>query len=246
MRLLLDVTKGIKELLPELAVSVRLNIDDFVAGGIDSEEAIKIAKYLEKAGVDIINCSCGTYKSGLTSIEPASYAEGWRVYLAEEVKKHVSIPVMTGGVIRTPQLADHIIKNNQADFVFLGRSLLADSEWANKAVMGQVDEIRPCITCNNCIDNNFKGLRVDCTVNPRTGRDNELYYFMEKTRTNYKAAVIGSGPAGMQAALSLQNNGFQVTLYEKDDILGGLLNLAAVPPGKERIGQLRDYFIRQL
>jgi len=246
MRLLLNIVQGIKRSTPELAISVRLNIDDFVPGGLDLGETIEISQQLENVGVDVIHCSCGTYESGLKSIEPASYEEGWRVYLAEKIKKGVKIPVITGGVISKPEFANQIIEKKQADFVFLGRSLLADSDWVNKAQNGKVDDIRPCIMCNNCIGSNFRGVSVHCAVNPRTGRERQFNYYVKTPKNNSNAVVAGSGPAGMQAALSLKRNGLNVTIFEKDNRLGGLLNLACIPPHKQRIGLLRDYLMRQL
>lgn len=243
-RFLLEIIKGIKASAPELKISVRLNIDDFVEGGLEIQESIKICRELEKQGADIIDCSCGTYQSGLSSIEPASYEEGWRVYLAETVKRHVKIPVITGGMIRNPAFANKVLKDKRADFIFLGRSLLADPNWPNKAKTGQMDKIRPCISCNTCIAHNFKGLGIRCSVNPELGREKDLHI---KTGTlKGKAIVVGGGPAGIQAAVSLKRQGIAVTLYEKENRLGGLMNLAAVPRHKKQILRLRDYMIKQL
>ena len=243
MRLLLEIVTGIKQLLPRLALSVRLNIDDFVSGGFDMNESLTVCQALQQAGADVINCSCGTYESGLKSIEPASYPEGWRTYLAEAVKKTVTIPVMSGGMIRDPQMADRIIAEGKADFIFLGRPLLADPLWPMKARQDLVGDIRPCIGCNNCIRHNFNGLEVRCTVNPYTGHERKLF----RTNMSYshlRAVVVGGGPAGMQAALSLQQRGVGVQLFELEEQLGGGLNLAMATPHKDKIRQLRDYMIR--
>lgn len=244
-RFLLDITAGIKSVLPDLTLAVRLNIDDFVAGGLNLEESLEIARQLEAAGADIIHCSCGTYESGLKSIEPSSYQEGWRIYLAHAVKQAVSIPVIGGGMIRNPAIANQIIRDGQADFVFLGRPLLADPYWPQKASRGQVEEIRPCIGCNRCISNNFKGLAVRCTVNPYTGREK---YKPVSTPLNkhLKAIVLGGGPAGLQSALALHKSGIKVRLYERDDQLGGFMNLAGLTPHKERILAWRDYMCRTI
>ena len=246
MRILLEIVQGIKAAASGLCLSVRLNIDDLTENGLKPPESVKIAQALALAGVDVINCSCGIYESGLNSIEPSSYAEGWRVYMAEEVKKNVDIPVITGGMVRSPAMADNIITEGKADFVFLARSLLADSEWPEKARSGRVDEIRPCITCNNCIENNFKGRAVRCAVNPHTGRERKFDYMTKPSRSAGKAIVIGGGPGGMQAAAALHRQGFGVTLFEKEDQLGGLLHLAGVPPYKQKILMLKDYMIRRL
>lgn len=246
MAFLLEIVNGIKGQAPNLALGVRLNIDDFIDGGLGMKESIIIAQKLESCGVDVINCSCGTYESGLTSIEPSSYAEGWRMYLSEEVKKAVNIPVIGGGIIRDPSQAEEVISTGKTDFIFLGRALLADSDWAKKAQEGRSREIRPCIMCNKCIENNFKGLPVHCSVNPTTGREHQLKLVEGQRSYQPRVVVVGSGPAGMQAAISLQNRGFEVILYEKESQVGGLLNLACLPPGKHWIARFRDYLSRQL
>lgn len=244
MRFLLDIVKKIKESLSGLALSVRLNIDDFTPGGLQMEESLQVCQALEQAGVDLIHCSCGTYDSGLTSIEPASYKEGWRVYLAEAVKEVVQIPVVTGGMIREPDFAETIFQQQKADFIFLGRPLLADPFWPQLVKVGYPEAVRPCISCNNCIGNNFQGLPIRCAVNPYTGR--EKHRSSQKINKPAYALVIGGGPAGMQAAISLQQRGFHVQLYEAQEELGRTLTLAAAAPYKGQIAVLRQHLLFQL
>ncbi len=246
MRILLNIIRGIRELVPDLALSVRVNIDDFVPGGLKTDESSIICHCLEQAGVNMINCTCGTYESGLTSIEPASYPEGWRIYLAEEIKKAVSIPVAGGGMISSPEFGSELVEKGRCDLVFLGRSLLADAQWPNKARSGQTKDIRPCIRCNQCIASNFRGLPVSCTVSPHTGRERQFSRFGINSKTQYRAAVIGSGPAGLQTAVSLAGLGMEVILYEKEAQAGGLMNIAAIPPHKQRISELKNYMLYQL
>lgn len=238
MRILMEVVSGIKAENSGLAISVRLNIDDFTPGGLQPEQSGIVARELEKHGADIINCTCGTYESGLTSIEPASYPEGWRVYLAEAVKQQVHIPVVTGGMINNPAFAEQVVAEGRSDLVFLGRSLLADPNWAGKAQRGRVEDIRPCIRCNGCINLHFAGMPVSCTVNPATGREKQYHTRLAKVPVKSRVDIVGAGPAGIQAALTLDRMGFEVSLYEKSPRPGGLLSLAAMPPYKERI---RDY-----
>lgn len=247
IRLLLDIVTGVKQDMPELAVSVRLNIDDFVPGGLQPDESIEISLRLEQAGTDVIHCSCGTYESGLTSIEPASYQEGWRVPLAEQVKKHLHIPVIAGGMISNPAFANQVIKENRADFIFLGRSLMADPDWLVKASQGKSQEIRPCIRCNNCISSHFIGSPVSCTVNPAVGREGQYGVVKPlQAETKRKVHIVGAGPAGMQAGITLDSMGFEVSIFDKEDKAGGLMNLAGLPPHKGRILELRDYMLGQL
>lgn len=243
-RFLIEIVDRIKNEVPDLIMSVRLNIDDFVEDGFGIPESLMVCQALEKAGADIIHCSSGTYESGLKSVEPGTYEEGWRVYLAEAVKQVVGIPVITGGMIRQPEYANHIVAAGRADFVFLGRPLLADPEWANKAKRGRVSCIRPCINCNNCIESEFAGQAVRCTVNPGTGQEIEL---SEENCLNRpaRAVVVGGGPAGLQATVSLRRQGMEVFLLEKSSRLGGLMHLASLPPHKERIEQLRLFMCQE-
>ena len=244
MRFLLKIIDRIRETVGEMPISVRFNASDFLSGGIELEEGVEIAQRLEEAGIDALNVSSGMYESGLTSIESVSYEEGWRVYLAEAVKKAVSIPVIAGGVIRTPQTAETVLEEGKADFIFIGRGLLADAEWANKARAGKIEEIRPCVSCNTCINRDFLGLQIRCAVNPYTGR--EARFRMTKTTNPKRIWIIGAGPAGLQAAIALSNKGHRVELIEKGDQLGGLVNLAQLPLYKCRLGQFKEYLIREV
>ncbi|MGI6469529.1 MAG: FAD-dependent oxidoreductase [Syntrophomonadaceae bacterium] len=246
MRILLEIIAGIKLQHPSLAISVRLNIDDFIPGGLQPEQSVLIAQELEKHGANLINCSCGTYESGLTSIEPASYPEGWRVYLAEKVKQRVQIPVVTGGMIYNPDFADKVIAEGRADLIFLGRSLLADPKWPIKAQRGKCEDIRPCIRCNGCINLHFAGMPVSCTVNPSTGRETQYRTRLARIPVASKVDIIGAGPAGIQAALTLDAMGFDVNLFEKDSHPGGLLKYAAKPPHKERINDYHRFLVNCL
>jgi len=243
-RFLLDLITRIKSELPNLILSVRLNIDDFIDDGFGLPESLQVCQSLEKAGVDIIHCSTGTYESGLKSVEPDCYPEGWRIYLAEAVKKTIDIPVIAGGMIRSPEYADKIIAEGRSDFVFLGRPLLADPQWPNKAGLGLTSTIRPCIGCNGCIDDSFKGLGIRCTVNPQVGRGNQDNH--SYCSRPARAVVVGGGPAGMQAALSLQRHGIATILFEAKSHLGGLMPVAAVPPFKEKIKKLCEYMIQEM
>lgn len=245
MRFLVNILSGIKKACPGLIISVRLNMDDFVPGGLQLEESVKIAVRLEEEGANLIHCSSGTYESGLKSIEPSSYREGWRAYLAGEVKKWVKIPVISGGILCSPAFANQLIASDQADYIFLGRSLLADPDWVNKVKQGEHQRIRPCLLCNRCIESSFKGVSVRCTVNFWTGREARQMP-VKTTSTNNKVAVVGSGPAGMQASLSLKKLGFDVKVFEKASQPGGLLNLASRPPHKHRLARYRDYLLGEL
>lgn len=244
LRFLLEIIEGIRQAVEEMPLSVRFNASDFLTGGIELTEGIEIAKRLEQAGVNALSISSGMYESGLTSIESISYPEGWRVYLAEAVKKAVNIPVITGGVIRSPEYAETVLREEKADFVFIGRGLLADPDWPNKARAGRVKDIRPCVSCNTCINRDFMGLRIRCAVNPYTGR--EAQFKPRKTENPKFICIVGAGPAGIQAAIALAQKGHRVELIEKSDRLGGLVNVAQLPTHKQRLGLLKDYLVREV
>lgn len=246
MRFLLEIVTGIRQLCPQLLLSVRLNLDDFTPEGLKLSESLQVCQALEQAGIHVLHVSCGTYPSGLNSIEPSSFPEGWRMYLSQEAKKVISIPVIGGGMVRQPSFADQVLKNGQADFVFLGRPLLADPDWVQKAAQGREQDIRPCIVCNQCIGSKFKGLALNCTVNPYAGKEKEQPIHFLRKGCRRKVVVIGGGPAGIQTALTLDQYGLNVVLYEQENRLGGQLNLACVPPFKYRIKQYRDYLQHRL
>ena len=243
----LEIIRGMREELgPDYPILFRLSGDEFIDGGMDLEETKEAAKILEKAGIDAVDVSAGTYDSMVTTVEPISYAQGWKIYLAESIKKGLDIPVIGVGVIRKPDFAEKLLEERRVDFVGLGRALLADPEWPVKAKTGRVKEIIPCISCNDgCLGGRiFRDLSLRCTVNPFTGREHLKDTI--KPGNKKRVLIIGGGPAGMVAALTAQKRGFRVRLYERGSHLGGQLRLAAVSPGKEKIGWFLDYLLNQI
>ncbi len=238
-RLLLEIITAIKSKLPRLALGVRVNMKDFVRGGLELDEGLQLAALIEAAGADILNVSSGIYESGQTSIEPASFEEGWRIDVAAAVKAKVGIPVLGGGVIRHPDFAEELINAGKADFVWVGRGMIADPYWASKALSGNYERIRPCLSCNTCIGSSFRGVPLHCTVNPYAGREWRLGPV--SGLDGKRVLVVGGGPAGMQAAVSLARAGAGVDLLEQKDNLGGLLPIASLPPHKQRLAELVEY-----
>lgn len=244
----LEIIQGIrKELGPDFPLLFRFSAEEFIEGGRNLEESKRVAKMLEDAGVDALHVSAGTYDSITSMIEPMSYPQAWKIHLAEAIKKVVKIPVIGVGVIRSPEVAEAILKDGKVDFLALGRALLADPYWPEKAREGREKQITPCISCNiGCIGGRiFRGLHIRCTVNPLAGRE-RLKESLMPIGIKKKVFVIGGGPAGMVAALTAKKRGHQVTLYEKNDQFGGQLQLAAVVPGKEKIAWFRDYLLNQI
>lgn len=241
MRFLEEIILGIKEQCgPDFPVTVRLSVDEFVKGGIDVELGKRIGMYLEKIGVDAIHASAGTYESFEVVIESPLYEQGWRVYLAEEMKKAVSIPVIAVGVIREPEFAESILAESKADFIAIGRGQIADPEWVHKVIEGRENEIRKCICCMHCIRSVGKHLPVQCAVNVRAGREKEFDHLTQIQEKRH-VVIIGGGPGGMEAARVLSEKGYQITLFEKDDKLGGQLHLVSKPIHKEKMNWFIEF-----
>jgi len=242
MRFPLEIIKGIRQSLgPNFPICFRFNADDFVEDGITLDEAKIIAKILEDAGVNILSVSVGIYETMPKLLEPFHFEEGWRVYTAEAIKKVVNIPVISVGVIRNPEFAEAVIAEGKADFVAIGRGLIADPEWPKKAYEGRDEEIRKCISCNTCIGLKvFAGQKMRCAVNPKVGYEWK-YQCLPSVSARKKVVVVGGGPAGTYAAITAAWRGHEVTLFEKEDKIGGQLNLSSLPPGKDKINWFTEW-----
>lgn len=246
MRFAMNIIQGIKRTCGrDFPLIIRLSVDEFVDGGITLEEGCKIAARMESAGVDGVHVSCGTYESFPKFIEPVSYDQGWRVYLAEAVKKAVKVPVIAVGVIREPAFAERILIENKADFISIGRGLITDPDWCYKARNGATSSIRKCISCLYCIDNAMQGAHIGCAINARAGRELE-FGEPEKKGGRRKVMVIGGGPAGMEAARILAMRDFDVVLFEKSERLGGQSIIGSRPRGKDKMLWLIDYLQHEL
>lgn len=252
LRILTEMISGIKERCGEdFPVGVRLSVDEFLnQNGVSEdyihiEDGIKIAVALEQAGIDYLDVSCGMYETGMTCVEPISFKQGWRRDLIAAVKAHVTVPVIGVSVIREPELAEKFLEDGVEDFVALGRAWLADEAWGKKVWEGDEKSLRKCISCLRCFESlnawNIAGMPPECAVNPRMAREkkfDELPYDCE----GHTAVVVGGGPAGMCAAETLALRGVKVTLLDRQDELGGTVNLAKKPPLKERMQWVTDYY----
>lgn len=255
MRFLSEIITAIKNEMPDYPVSVRISADEFLKSigvtrqGLELEESIAIAKELEKLGVDIINVSAGLYETANATIEPMSYPEGWRTYLIKGIKEAVTIPVMGVGVIRHPEFAEKLLKEGNQDFVAMGRTHLADSEWVNKTMDGKENQIRKCISCLHCfetyMDCMVTGKPLECALNPCTGQELK-YAELKSDGAGRTVVVVGAGPAGMEAARVLALRGFKPVVLEKNAEAGGQLLYAQRPPKKEKINWLIDNQLEQL
>ena len=224
----------------------RLMSHDRVEGGVSTADAIAFTQIFQNNGVDAVDLVTGSAVSHEWSAPPYYLPAGCNTDVSEAVKRNVRIPVCVAGKINDPYLADRILSEGQADFVDIGRSLLADPDFLKKAQEGRADEIRRCIACDRCgfaivasLDPFF------CSVNPAVGREKEFELKLAPTGKKKKVLVVGGGPAGMEAAVVAEARGHTVTLWEKGDKLGGALNFA-VMPYKEDLRVFANYLKRQL
>jgi NADPH-dependent 2,4-dienoyl-CoA reductase/sulfur reductase-like enzyme len=220
-----------------------LSGDEYVDGGLKIEETKQIAQILEKEGADALHVSACNVVSGYLNQPPYYVEEGVFVHLAEAIKSVVNIPVITVGRIRNPVMADQIVRDGKADFVSMGRALIADPYLPKKAEEGRFEEIIPCISCNRCIQTQRKEA-IQCAVNPETG--NEDRFKISKSDRPKKVWVIGGGPAGLKAAEVAALRGHKVTVFERGNQLGGRMRLAAIPPKKAVLNDFLDYLERRV
>ncbi len=254
-RFLLEVMDRVRKAVgTDYTVWWRLNgqeygLEEFgIENCITLEEAQQVAQWLEQAGADAMSVTCwgmGVY----TNWHRATMAEprGNLIPLAEGIKKVINIPVLAAGGL-DPELGEKVLEEGKADFICMGRGLLADPELPNKAASGNVEEINRCIRCNYCADicMSKKGGtgQIGCTVNAVLGHEGE--YTLTPAKRKKRVMVVGGGPAGMEAARVAALRGHHVTLCEKSDALGGQVKLAKVPPHKEEIGLFLSYLERQV
>jgi len=254
LRLLLEMVAAIRESCgQDFPIIVRYKqatwpfpLDEAFEELEEVKEAKIIAKRLEEAGVDALHTSYGYVWEYFP--EPSSHwPENFCLPLAKAIKKVVSIPVILTGRVRDPDLAESILRDGDADFIAMARALIADPDWPKKYAEGHVPEIWSCIACNECFRSIEKHNQVHCTVNPTVGR--ELLYDYRKLETAAKpkeVMVIGAGPAGMEAARVAALRGHQVTLVEKEDVLGRKLELASRLPGRKTFKDILSYYTTAL
>ena len=249
MKFPLSIVEGIRgNVGPDFPIIFRLSGDEFIEGGLTLEDTRQIALRLEAAGVDALSVSAGIYESPpwYSRIFPTmGMPVGCNVPLAQEIKKVVKIPVIVAGKLGNPLLAEKVLRAGQADLIAMGRALLVDPELPRKAQEGRLDDIRPCLYCNEyCSGNISRMWRISCQVNPSLGQEKE--YRIRPAEKSKKVLVAGGGPGGMEAARVAALRGHRVTLCEKGESLGGQMIPASVPPFKGPVKEQVDYLKNQV
>jgi 2,4-dienoyl-CoA reductase (NADPH2) len=246
-RLALEIVARVREAVgPQFIVIFRMSVLDLIPDGQDWDETVQLAQGLQAAGASILNTGIGWHEARVptivTSVPRAAFA-----WVTAKLREAVTLPVIASNRINTPEVAERILADGQADLISMARPFLADPAFVAKALAGRADEINTCIACNQaCLDHTFANQKASCLVNPRAGHETELTYAPVAEGAAKLIAVVGAGPAGMAAACVLAERGHAVTLYEAEAQLGGQFNLAKVVPGKEEYAETIRYFARRL
>ena len=246
MRFGLEIMQAIRAKVgADYPLIVRMNGNDFMSGGQGRKELQAYARALvERAGVDALCINVGWHEARVPQIV-TSVPRGVFAYLSRGIKELVPVPVIASHRINDPMTAREMIDDGMCDMVAMGRALIADPYLPEKTLTGREDQIIHCIACaQGCFDNLFKLKAVECLCNPRAGH--EAQSRPVKARKPKKVMVIGGGPAGMSAALAASERGHHVSLFEKSDHLGGQLDLAAAPPGREEFATLARDLAKQI
>ena len=241
-RLAIEVLKSVREAVgPGFPIEFRMSGSELFEGGYDLAEGVRIAQMIEPY-VDIIHVSAGTYQRGFGDTHPSMFKEhGCNVYLAAEIKKHVSVPVATLGGLNDPQQMEEIIASGKADIVYMARALLADPFLPRKIMENRENEIVHCLRCFTCMAERAVTATRRCTVNPLIGREiegNEV----SPAPVSKRVLVAGGGPGGLYAAYTAARCGHQVILCEKEAQLGGILKSEQAIPFKQEMYQLSQTY----
>lgn len=237
-RLAKEVLQSVREAVGlGFPIEFRMSGSELFEGGYDLEEGVRIAQELESY-IDLLHVSAGTYQRGFGDTHPSMFKEhGCNVYLAAEIKKHVSIPVATIGALNDPEQMEEIIASGKADVVYMARALLADPFLPRKIMENRDDEIVKCLRCFTCMAERAATSTRRCTVNPLIGREMEGDEVMPAA-TKKKVLVAGGGPGGLYAAYTAARRGHQVILCEKEAQLGGILKSEQALPFKHEMYEL--------
>jgi 2,4-dienoyl-CoA reductase-like NADH-dependent reductase (Old Yellow Enzyme family)/thioredoxin reductase len=246
LQFLLDILEAIHARVGrDFPIIVRISGDERRPGGRSLQETQFIARILEEAGVDAFEVSGGTIPTVFWAVVPPQGTPlALNAPFAEAIKQVVDVPVICVGRINTPRIAEFVLETGRADLVSMGRALNADPELPKKAAEGRFDDIAPCVgCCEGCIDVVMKAKPASCIVNTAAGREREMA--IVRAEAPKRVVVAGGGPAGLEVARVAALRGHEVTLYEKEEKLGGQVNLASVAPFKQEISQVIKYLSHQ-
>lgn len=241
IRFPVEVVRQVREKVgANFIIIYRLSMLDLIEKGSSWQEVVALAKAIEKAGATIINTGIGWHEARVptivTKVPRAAFTK-----VTAKLKGEVSIPLITTNRINTPEVAESVLAQGDADMVSMARPFLADPEFVNKAAAGKSDEINTCIGCNQaCLDHTFSMKLTSCLVNPRACRETELIYL--NSPVSKRIAVVGAGPAGLAFATVAAQRGHQVTIFDDKAEVGGQFNVAKQVPGKEEFYETLRYF----
>ncbi|MGQ1837802.1 oxidoreductase [Kocuria turfanensis] len=244
MRLPVEIVRRVRERTgPEFLLIYRLSMLDLVPGGSTVEEVVELARAVEAAGATLLNTGIGWHEARIPTIATVVPRGGFS-WVTRRLKGEVGIPLVAVNRINTPETAERILADGDADMVSLARPLLADPDFVAKAARGRADAINTCIACNQaCLDHTFAGRTASCLVNPRAGHETLLR--LGPTRRAERIGVVGAGPAGLAFAVGAAEAGHAVTLFEAEEHIGGQFCMALRVPGKEEYAEtLRYYGVR--
>lgn len=247
MRFVDEILARSRELTgPDFPLTCRIVGDELRPGGVDMAMAAQIAAHLEQRGVAALSVSASMYPY-VRTVPNMYHRHGVNLYLAENIRDAVHIPVFAAGQLDRPEVQLDAVTRGKADVLCVGRTLIADPDYPNKLREGRVDDIIWCIACNKgCHDRTAGDRSVKCAINVMTGREGDASFVPRAAERPLHVMVVGGGPAGMEAAITAARRGHRVSLWDKRAELGGRLRLAAVPPHKERYGEACDYFAREI
>ncbi|MCB2109441.1 MAG: NADPH-dependent 2,4-dienoyl-CoA reductase [Defluviimonas sp.] len=241
MRLPVEVVRRVRATVgADFVIVYRISLLDLVPDGQSWDEVVRLARAIEAAGASVLNTGIGWHEARIPTIA-TSVPRGAFAWVTKKLMGKVSIPLITSNRINTPDVGEAVLAEGAADMISMARPFLADPDFVAKAAAGRADEIAPCIACNQaCLDHIFEGKVASCLVNPRACHESDFAHRAAGRRK--RVAVVGAGPAGLAAALRLDERGHEVVLFERADAVGGQLNLARRVPGKEEFDGLVAWF----